>query len=133
MNPLILAPLLEVGKSIIERLFPDPGKKAEAEMAFLQMAAAGELQQVVAQLEINAREAQHQSIFVAGWRPFFGWAGGFGFVYATVGQPMLAWLAAIKGVPTPPELNMDLLWVVITGMLGIGGLRSVEKIKGASK
>jgi hypothetical protein len=98
-------------------------------MELIKMAAQGEFQQVIAQLDINAREAMHQSVFVAGWRPFFGWAGGVGFVYAVVGQPMLAWLAAAKGWPTPPELNMDLLWVVITGMLGIGGLRTFEKVR----
>lgn len=133
MSPLILGPLLEVGKTILDRFVPDPAKKAEAEMELLRMAADGELKQVVAQLEINAREAQHPSIFVAGWRPAFGWCGAAGFVYATILQPMLAWGAAIKGWPMPPALNMDLMWVVVTGMLGIGGLRSIEKVKGAAR
>jgi hypothetical protein len=43
---------------------------------------------------------------------------------------MLAWVAAAKGIPAPPELNLDLLWVVITGMLGIGGMRTLERVKG---
>lgn len=133
MNPLILAPLLEVGKTIINRFFPDPEKAREAEFELVRMAAQGELQQVVAQLEINAREAQHASIFVAGWRPFFGWVGGVGFLYATVIQPMVVWYGSAKGWPVPPELNLDLLWVVITGMLGIGGLRTFEKAKKVSK
>ena len=133
MNPLILGPLLEVGKTILDRFVPDPAKKAEAEMELLKMAADGELKQVVAQLEINAREAQHPSIFVAGWRPAFGWCGAFGFVYAVIGQPLLAWASAVKGWPAPPALNLDLMWVVITGMLGIGGLRSIEKVKGAAR
>jgi hypothetical protein len=71
-------------------------------------------------------------VFVAGWRPFFGWAGGFAFVYATIAQPLLAWYGASKGWPAPPELNLDLLWVVVTGMLGIGGLRTFEKAKGVA-
>jgi hypothetical protein len=133
MNPLLLSPLLEIGKSIIERLFPDPAAKAAAEMELLKMTQDGELKQILAQLEINAREAQHPSVFVAGWRPFFGWAGGVGFVYATIGQPLLSWLATIKGWPVPPTLNLDLLWVVVTGMLGIGGLRTFEKAKRVSK
>lgn len=132
MNPLLLGPIFELGKSLIDRFLPDPAAKAAAEMEMLKMAADGELKQVIAQLEINAKEAAHPSIFVAGWRPFFGWAGGVGFVYAVVGQPMLAWLAGIKGWPLPPELNLDLLWVVITGMLGIGGLRTFEKSKGVA-
>lgn len=133
MNPLLLGPIFEIGKTLIDRWMPDPEKKREAEMELVRMAADGELKQVIAQLEINAREATHPSIFVAGWRPFFGWAGGAGFVYATILQPLLAWVASIKGWPVPPTLNLDLLWVVVTGLLGIGGLRSVEKIKGASK
>jgi hypothetical protein len=133
MNPLLLAPLLDVGKTLLDRFIPDPEAKRAAEAEFLKMAMEGELKQVIAQLEINAREAAHPSIFVAGWRPFFGWAGGAGFVYATVGQPLLAWWAAIKGWPTPPTLNLDLLWAVITGLLGIGGLRTFEKTKGVTK
>ena len=132
MNPLLLGPLFELGKGLIDRIIPDPEKKREAEMEFLKLAADGELKQVIAQLEINAREAQHPSIFVAGWRPFFGWAGGIGFVYAVMLQPMLAWYAAVHQVPVPPELNLDLLWVVVTGMLGIGGLRTFEKAKGVA-
>lgn len=134
MNPLLLGPIFELGKTLLDRFGPeDPDKRRDAEMEMVRMAAQGELQQVIAQLEINAREAQHASVFVAGWRPFFGWAGGAGFVYATLLQPMLAWLAAVKGWPEPPTVNMDLLWVVITGMLGIGGLRTFEKAKGVSK
>jgi len=133
MNPLLLAPLLDVGKTLLDRFIPDPEAKRAAEAEFLKMAMEGELKQVIAQLEINAREAAHPSVFVAGWRPFFGWAGGAGFVYATVGQPLLAWWAAIKGWPTPPTLNLDLLWAVITGLLGIGGMRTFEKTKGVTK
>ena len=133
MNPLVLAPLLEVGKTLLDRFIPDPEATRAAEAEFLKMAMDGELRQTIAQLEINAREAAHPSVFVAGWRPFFGWAGGFAFVYATVGQPLLAWWAGIKGWPVPPELNLDLLWVVVTGMLGIGGLRTFEKTKGVAK
>ena len=133
MNPLVLAPLLEVGKTLLDRFIPDPEAKRAAEAEFLKMAMDGELRQTIAQLEINAREAAHPSVFVAGWRPFFGWAGGVGFLYATIGQPLLAWGAAIKGWPAPPALNLDLLWVVVTGLLGIGGLRTFEKTKGVTK
>lgn len=133
MNPLILGPVLEIGRSILERFIPDPAKKAEAEMEILRMAADGELKQVIAQLEINAREASHPSIWVAGWRPAFGWCGAFGFLYATVVQPILVWYGTAKGWPVPPSINLDLLWVVITGMLGIGGLRTFEKVQKVAK
>lgn len=134
MNPLLLGPLLELGKTLLDRFGPeDKTARAQAEAEFIRMAAEGDLKQVIAQLEINAKEAAHPSIWVAGWRPFFGWASGAGFIYATIVQPMLAWVSAIKGWPVPPVLNIDLLWVVITGMLGIAGMRTFEKSKSVTK
>lgn len=134
MNPLVIGPLLEIGKTLLDRFGPeDKTERRQAEAEFLRMAAEGELKQVIAQLEINAREAAHPSRWVAGWRPGFGWAGVVGFAYAVMLQPLLSWWSAIQGWPTPPTLNMDLLWVVITGMLGIGGLRTFEKTKHVSK
>ena len=133
MNPLILGPILEVGKTILDRFIPDPEKKREAEMELVRMAADGELKQVLAQLEINAREASSPSVWVSGWRPFFGWCGGAGFAYATIIQPILVWYGTARGWPTPPDVNIDLLWTVVTGLLGVGGLRSLEKVKGVTK
>jgi hypothetical protein len=134
MNPLLIGPVLEIGKALLDRFGPeDKAERAKVDAEFLRMAGEGELKQIIAQLEINAREAVHPSIFVAGWRPFFGWAGGIGFIYATMVQPMLAWYSSIKGWPTPPTLNIDLLWVVITGMLGVAGMRTFEKTKSVTK
>lgn len=130
MNPLVLAPLLELGRSIIGRLFPDPSEAAKAELELLKMTQDGDLKQIIGQLEINAKEAAHPSIFVAGWRPGAGWAGVIGLVYVTILHPVLSWVAAIKGWPAPPEMNVELLWAILTGMLGLGGLRSIEKVKG---
>jgi hypothetical protein len=132
MNPLFLGPLLDVGKTLLDRFVPDPEKKREAEAQFLAMAMQGELKQVIAQLEINAREAAHPSIWVAGWRPFVGWTGGLGLLYATLGQPVLTWVGGIHGWPAPPQVETDLLWVVLSGMLGIGGMRTFEKTRGVA-
>lgn len=133
MNPLLLGPVFELGGKIIDRLFPDPTQKAAAELELLKMTQAGDLQTVLAQLEINAKEAAHPSLFVAGGRPFFLWIGGIGFGYAVILQPLLVWFARIKGWPEPPLPDVDLLWVVVSGLLGISGLRSMEKFKGAAK
>ena len=133
MNPLFIGPLFSLAKDLIERFVPDPAAKAQAEMDFMKMAADGELKTIIAQLEINAKEAAHPSLFVAGGRPFFLWIGGIGFGYAVILQPLLAWFSSIKGWPVPPLPDVDLLWVVVSGLLGISGLRSVEKIKAAAK
>lgn len=132
MNPLIITPIFDLAKRMIDQFFPNKEEARKAEVMFLQMAAEGELKQVIAQLEINAKEAAHPSIWVAGWRPFYGWASGVGFIYATMGQPILTWISTIKGWPEPPSLNIDLMWVVITGLLGIGGLRTLEKRTGVA-
>jgi hypothetical protein len=132
MNPLFIAPLFEIGGKIIERLFPDPAEKARAELELLKMTQAGDLQQVLAQLEINAKEAQHPSMFVAGPRPFVMWVCGVGFLWATIGQPVAIWIARAKGWPEPPEINADVLMYVLGGLLGLGGFRSYEKMKGVA-
>lgn len=135
MNPLLLAPLLEVGKTIIDRLVPDKEENRRAEAEVLKMFAEGELKTVMAQLEINAREATHPSIWVAGWRPFFGWVGGSAFAYSTIVQPLLTWVGHNVWMwqQPAPAIESDLLWVVITGMLGIGGMRTYEKHKKVTK
>lgn len=133
MNPLLIGPVFEIGSKLIDRWFPDPEKKAQAEMEFFKLTQAGELQNQIAQIEVNAKEAQHQSMFVAGWRPFVGWGCGVGMLYATVGHNILAWIANIYGWTPPPVVDAELLIYVLGGMLGIGGLRTFEKVKGVSK
>ena len=133
MNPLLLGPVLEIGSKIIDRLFPDQEKRAAAELELLKLAQSGDLQTTLAQLEINAREAAHPSLWVSGWRPYFGWVGGTAFLYVGLLKPLLSWFAAIKGWPIPPDIDTEFLWVVVSGLLGIGSLRTFEKHKGVSK
>ena len=135
MNPLVLGPLLEMGKSLIDKIIPDPEEKRKAEAEFLKMAAEGELKQVMGQLEINAKQAAHPSVFVSGARPAFMWIGAASFAYSTMLQPVLTWVSINAwgwGTP-PPAIETDLLWIVITGLLGIGGMRTYEKKSGVTK
>jgi hypothetical protein len=129
MNPLLLGPLFELGKGIIDRMFPDPAKKAEAELELLKLAQSGDLQVILAQLAINAKEAESPSVFVAGWRPFVGWTCGFGLLYATIIHNLLEWVSVIKSWPIPPAVDTDTLLYVLGALLGIAGLRTVEKVK----
>lgn len=133
MNPLLVGPLFELGKSLIDRWMPDPQKKAEAEMELFKMAQAGDLQKIIGQLQVNMEEAKHQSRFVAGWRPWAGWVGGFGLAYAAILQPLLSWVALVYGVPVPPPVDTEILLYVLGGMLGLGGLRTYEKKVGVTK
>ena len=103
------------------------------EIATLAEKQAHEAQ--LAQVEVNKQEAQHRSIFVAGWRPFVGWVCGIALAYHFVLAPIILFSVSITGVQIPelPSFNMETLTTVLLGMLGLGGLRSFEKYKGVSK
>tara|TARA_B110000285_G_C14806551_1_gene459962 strand:- start:262 stop:642 length:381 start_codon:yes stop_codon:yes gene_type:complete len=79
------------------------------------------------QSEINKVEAQHRSVFVSGWRPFTGWICAVALLYNFVLRDLAIWTFGIEQVP--PALQMEHLMTVLFGMLGLGGMRSFEKIK----
>jgi hypothetical protein len=133
MSVLLLPAILEIGKQVLDRVLPNEEAKRAGELELLKKSVEGDFKQVLAQLQINAQEAMHPSIWVAGWRPGFGWAGVVSFVYATMLQPMLTWLATIKGWPLPPVIDTELLLYVAGTMLGIGGMRTFEKKHGVTK
>ena len=133
MNPLILGPILEIGKSLIDRIFPNPAEKAKAEMEMMVLLQTQDMQKVMGQLEVNAAEAASPHMFVAGWRPFVGWCCGLGFLWAAIGHPVFAYFATVKGWPAAPEVNTDVLMYVLGGMLGLGTLRTVEKSRGVDR
>lgn len=83
-----------------------------------------------AQLEVNKVEAGHTSLFVAGWRPFVGWTCGIALCYHFVLQPFLVFLLYSFGYQVAlPVFDMTTLTTILMGMLGLGGLRSYEKVK----
>ncbi len=83
------------------------------------------------QTKINAVEAQHRTLFVAGWRPFIGWICGVALAYNFVIRDLFIWIT--QTTEAPPALQMDHLMTVLLGMLGLGGMRSYEKTKGLTK
>ena len=83
-----------------------------------------------AQLEVNKVEAGSTSLFVSGWRPFVGWTCGVAFCYHFILQPFLTFLLFAFGYQiTLPTFDMGTLTTILMGMLGLGGLRSYEKVK----
>ena len=80
--------------------------------------------------EINKIEAQHRTIFVAGWRPFIGWVCGVALAYNFVLRDLLVWFIGPEQVP--PALQMEHLMTVLIGMLGLGGMRTFEKFNNKS-
>jgi hypothetical protein len=85
---------------------------------------------VKVQSEINKMEAQHRSVFVAGWRPFIGWICGLALAYNFIIRDVIAWVSPDI---MPPAIQMDQLITILLGMLGLGGLRTFEKVKDKTK
>jgi hypothetical protein len=140
MNPLLLSGLFDLGKGLIDRLFPDPAAKAAAQLELLKMQQAGELAQLAAetdlaklQIQTNIEEAKSTNWWVAGWRPAIGWVCGAGLAYAALVEPFARFAAKVWfGYSGDfPVIDTNLTLQILMGMLGLGAMRSVEKVKNA--
>lgn len=123
---------------IFDKVLPDPQAQAEAKLKVMEMAQRGELavldadlKLAMGQLEVNKVEAG-TDMFRGGWRPAVGWTCVFGLAYQFLLQPLLPWVVAVCGgnVPPLPAIDNETLMVLLTGMLGLGGLRTFERVKG---
>jgi len=107
--------------------FPDPAMKAQALLQLEQIKASEDL----AQLAADQEEAKNENIFISGWRPFIGWTCGAAFAYHFIVQPFLTYILAVFGYKfLLPVFDMSTLSTVLMGMLGLGSLRTVERIQG---
>ena len=120
---------------LLDKFIEDKDQKAKLahEIATMSERHAHELAK--GQIEINKAEAQHRSMFVAGWRPFLGWCLSFAMAWHFVLAPFTMFICAYAGIEIPalPEFDMGSLMTVLMGMLGLGGLRTFEKYKGVTK
>lgn len=89
----------------------------------------------LAQLRLTSIEAGHRNIFVAGWRPAVGWVCALALFYSFILRDLIVWAMAIWAdtVQPPPAIAMEYLSTILLGMLGLGGYRSFEKVKGISR
>ena len=135
---MVWAALIPAVGALLEKIIPDPQAQAEAKLKMLEMAQKGELAVLDAevtlaqgQMDINKAEAT-TDMFRGGWRPATGWACVFGLVYQFFLMPLLPWVVTVFGgsVPPLPPIDNETLLVLLTGMLGLGGLRTFERIKG---
>jgi hypothetical protein len=121
---------IAAGLQVLNKFVPDPEARAKAEADLRNSLQAWDK----AQTDVNAIEAANANVFVSGWRPFIGWTCGLALAYQYVIAPLFVWFALCAGFhpPAPPKLD-DTLWQLVFAMLGMGGLRTLEKVKGVAR
>jgi hypothetical protein len=130
----IITPIIEKVLGFID----DPAQRAQAAQAALQAQLDAVAASAAQQTDIDKIEAASTSLFVAGWRPFVGWCCGGAFAYQFIVQPLLSWLANLivvnigGTVPILPTLDTGQLTTVLLGMLGLGAMRSYDKVQGTA-
>lgn len=143
MNPLLIGGIVETVGKLADDLFTSDKERLDAEIELRRVGIeaakidAGLLQ---GQQEINKAEAAHASVFVAGWRPAVGWVSVAALAYQFILYPLLTWAWAWmqsagwvdNALKPPPLLDVEALMVLLTGMLGIAGARTFEKVKGVA-
>lgn len=123
-------PIEAIGTAL-DKLFTSDEERAQAAAVMEKLRQ----QPGVLQVELNKIEAQHRSVFVAGWRPFIGWVCGVALAYSFILRDLLAWGLSIgwPDVQPPPALAMEHLMTVLLSLLGLGSLRTAEKFGGRAK
>ena len=132
--------VLDFGSKLLDKIFPDPTQKAQAQLELLRLNQTGELAELTAQTDlakaqigVNAVEAANSSTFVSGARPFVIWVGGFGLAYASIIEPLLRFIAAVAFHYDGafPAIDTTITLQVLGGVLGLGALRSMDKRNGS--
>ena len=142
-----LAAIPIVNKAL-DLIFPDPKIAMEHKIAVLKLEQDGafrqldaEVQLALAQIAVNSKEAESDSLLKSGWRPMVGWICAAGLAYQFIFRPIFGWAAQLTGfasglgaelalLPLPPELELETLLTLLFGLLGFGTMRSIERIKG---
>lgn len=131
---IILGPVA----SLIEKYVPSSADKQAAAMDLLKLQQSTEFQELdtalklaQAQTGVNQVEAASSDKFTSRWRPFIGWICGSGLAVQFLVGPLFTWIVALAGHPIAfPQLDMGTLLTLLAGMLGLGGMRTVEKLQG---
>lgn len=132
--------LIPIFGSLLDKVLPDAKASAEAKIKLMELAQQGELavlnadmQIALGQIEVNKEEAKSDNLFKSGWRPAVGWVCVTGLIYSFIAQPLLVWASVNFGWQSPPDLDMGTLITLLMGLLGLGGFRTYERVKGAIK
>lgn len=128
MNPL---DIIAIGGKLLDKLIPDKDARDKAQAILVQTAQDQDFQLSLGQIEVNKIEAQSDSLFKSGWRPFVGWTCASAFSLHFVLFPLIdKYIVSTGGTAIAIPFEMDALMTVLFGLLGLGGFRTFEKIKG---
>jgi len=134
-----ISAVFDLGKTAIEKIWPDANKRAEEMRKLEELRQSGNLAELKAhvdimlgQLKVNAIEAAHPNVFVSGWRPAVGWTGALALLWSCIVHPLLTWVWAFAEMtgPTPPMIETGVVVGLISAMLGVGTMRSHDKRHG---
>ena len=109
---------------LIEKLIPDKDAREKATAELERLDQAGELQVMLAQIAANRAEGRHASMFVAGWRPMVGWICAVALANNFLIVPY---------VDAVQPLDMGVMMPILMGMLGLGGMRTWERLSGKER
>lgn len=125
----VATPLEAIG-NLFDRLFTSDEERLQAQAVLEKLKNhPAELQ-----VELNRIEAAHRSVFVAGWRPAVGWLCAIGVGWSYLGHPLFLWAAALWWPDLqPPAIQTDSLFELVLAMLGMAGLRSLDKAGGRAR
>lgn len=128
----MLQALIGPVSGLLDKFIEDKDAKNAMAHEIATMAEKAAYENAKLQIEVNKAEAASASLFKGGWRPFIGWVCGIAFAYHFVLQPILVFVLVAAGLAIPdlPEFDMGTLMPVLMGMLGLGGLRTFEKVQG---
>lgn len=138
MNPLLVGGIFDLAGKVFDKLFPNPEDKAKAQLELFKLQQEGAFRELEAnlqlaqgQMDINKAEAESPDFFRGGWRPFIGWVCGCGLAYQFLLRPILTFILMVAEakVQSLPTLELDTLMTLLFGLLGLGTLRTVEKLK----
>lgn len=117
---------------LVDELFTSDEEREQAKAVLAKLQHAERL----GQIQVNTQEAQHRSLWVAGWRPFVGWVCGAALAYNIIVRDLISWAFLNFGDGTltpPPSIGIEEAVMVLGGMLGFGAYRTFEKVKGKAK
>ena len=127
---MLLENAIAEGLKVVNKFIPDKDQQAKFEAEFRTAVLTSDTQLAVAQTEINKVEAASESVFISGARPFILWVCGFALAYHFIAQPLLAFVLSSFGhIIALPVFDMDSLNTILMGLLGLGTLRTVEKVR----